>query len=106
MADMGEMQMQIPNNTLPMTTGSGPYGPVEMGGMFGVLKVRHDQKPGDYGSPGLYKQPPPTQAFEWTGSLRDPAGFKSQSQGAMPMAETLAKPVQVQVRKPSGPMDH
>jgi len=53
MADMGEMEMPLPDNTLPMMTGTGPYGPVEMGGMFTVFKVRRDQKPGDYKDPGL-----------------------------------------------------
>ena len=38
MADMGEMEMQIPDNTLPMIAGAGPYGPMEMGGMFTMLK--------------------------------------------------------------------
>jgi hypothetical protein len=48
MADMTEMEMPLPDNTLPMMTGEGPFGSVEMGGMFSVLKVRRDQKPGDY----------------------------------------------------------
>ena len=34
MADMGEMEMPLPDNTLPMMTGQGPFGPLEMGGMF------------------------------------------------------------------------
>ena len=34
MADMGEMEMPLPDNTLPMMTGTGPFGPIEMGGMF------------------------------------------------------------------------
>jgi hypothetical protein len=34
MADMGEMEMPLPDNTLPMMTGDGPFGPLEMGGMF------------------------------------------------------------------------
>jgi len=67
MADMGEMEMPLPDNTLPMMTGTGPYGPVEMGGMFTMLKVRKTQKPGDYSDPGWYQQPPGTQAYEWTG---------------------------------------
>jgi hypothetical protein len=98
--------MQIPDNTLPMMTGSGPYGGVEMGGMFSVLKVRRDQKPGDYANPGWYQQPPGTQAFEWTGALPDPARFKSESQGSMPLAETPVRTTQVQVRKPSGHAGH
>jgi FtsP/CotA-like multicopper oxidase with cupredoxin domain len=52
MADMAEMEMPLPDNTIPMMTGDGPFGSVEMGGMFSVVKVRKDQKPGDYGNPG------------------------------------------------------
>ena len=106
MADMGEMEMQIPDNTLPMMTGRGPYGGGEMGGMFSVVKVRRDQKPGDYSDPGWYTQPPGTQAFEWTGSLPDPARFQAEGSGSMPLAQPAAKPVQVQVRKPSGHSGH
>ncbi|MGE3936943.1 MAG: multicopper oxidase family protein, partial [Rhodospirillaceae bacterium] len=40
MADMGAMEMPLPDNTLPMMTGFGPFGPLEMGGMFTVVKVR------------------------------------------------------------------
>jgi hypothetical protein len=61
-----------------MMTGTGPHGPIEMGGMFTTLKVRRDQKPGDYRDPGWYRQPPGTQAFEWTGALPEPARFKSE----------------------------
>src|SRR6185436_18007435 len=32
MAEMGAMEMPLPDNTLPMMTGHGPYGPMEMGG--------------------------------------------------------------------------
>jgi FtsP/CotA-like multicopper oxidase with cupredoxin domain len=69
MADMGEMEMELPENTFPMMTGTGPYGPIEMGGMFTTLKVRADQKPGDYSDPGDYKQPPGTQSYEYTGPV-------------------------------------
>lgn len=51
MADMAEMEMPLPENTAAMMTGDGPFGSVEMGGMFSVLKVRKDQKPGDYKDP-------------------------------------------------------
>ena len=64
MADMGEMVMPLPRNTLPMMTGEGPFGPIEMGGMFTVLKVRDDQKPGDYTDPGWYDYPKGTVAYE------------------------------------------
>jgi hypothetical protein len=67
MADMAEMEMPLPDNTLPMMTGQGPYGPVEMGGMFTTLKVRREQKRGDYSDPGWYRQPAGTQAHEVAG---------------------------------------
>ncbi|PCD01130.1 copper oxidase, partial [Halopseudomonas pelagia] len=57
MADMAEMQMPLPENTIPMMTGDGPFGSVEMGGMFTMLKVRADQPAGDYSDPGWYQQP-------------------------------------------------
>lgn len=62
MYDMKEMEMELPANTFPMMSGNGPYGPIGMGGMFTLLKVRADQKPGDYSDPGWYQQPPGTQA--------------------------------------------
>ena len=64
MADMGEMVMPLPRNTLPMMTGQGQFGPIEMGGMFTVLKVREDQAPGDYRDPGWYDYPPGTVSYE------------------------------------------
>ncbi len=64
MADMGEMEMPIPDNTLPMMSGHGPFGPIEMGGMFTLVKVRKDQKSGDYSDPGWYRHPAGTVARE------------------------------------------
>jgi len=62
-SDMAEMEMPIPDNTLPMMTGTGPFGPIEMGGMFTTVKIRKDQKAGDYKDPGWYKHPAGTVAF-------------------------------------------
>jgi len=64
MSDMGEMEMPIPDNTLPMMSGQGPFGPIEMGGMFTLVKVRKDQKPGDYKDPGWYRHPKGSVAYE------------------------------------------
>lgn len=64
MADMGAMEMPLPDNTLPMMSGNGPFGPIEMGGMFTTVKIRKDQKPGDYKDPGWYKHPKGTVAYE------------------------------------------
>src|SRR5688500_17977845 len=67
MADMGEMEMQLPDNTLPMMGGRGPFGAMEMGGMFTVVKVREGLARNDYKDPGWYKHPAGTIAYEWQG---------------------------------------
>jgi manganese oxidase len=64
MAMMGEMEMPLPANTLPMMTGTGQFGPIEMGGMFTVMKVREDLAANDYKDPGPYKFPQGTVAYE------------------------------------------
>ena len=66
---MGGMKMSIPENTLPMMTGAGPYGPIEMGGMFTVIKVRDGLAHNDYKDPGWYRQPKGTRAYEWRGEM-------------------------------------
>jgi len=66
MADMAAMHMQLPENTLPMMTGEGPHGPIGMGGMFSVLKVRAEQPRDDYSDPGWYEPPPGTMAYRTT----------------------------------------
>ncbi len=97
MADMGEMEMPIPENTLPMMTGQGPFGPIEMGGMFTVVKVREGLARNDYSDPGWYKHPPGTVAFEW--------------KGESPKAERAPEPsktagVSLTARKPSANSHH
>ncbi|ALK97719.1 copper oxidase [Massilia sp. WF1] len=101
---MGGMEMPIPENTLPMMTGDGPFGGVEMGGMFTVLKVRKDQKRGDYTDPGWYKHPAGAVAYEWTGQLPEPV--RSSNAGRSLMPATSKPNVELQVRKPSGNMEH
>jgi FtsP/CotA-like multicopper oxidase with cupredoxin domain len=54
--------MQGPENTLPMMTGKGPFGNMEMGGMFTVVKVRDNLERGDHRDPGWYRNPQGTQA--------------------------------------------
>jgi manganese oxidase len=67
MGEMGSMEMPLPENTLPMMTGYAQYGPVDMGGMFTVGKVRPGLAHDDYKDPGWYKHPEGTVAYEWTG---------------------------------------
>jgi manganese oxidase len=95
MAEMGEMEMPLPDNTLPMMTGFAQFGPVEMGGMFTVVKVRAGLDRNDYKDPGWYKHPEGKVAYEWQGkslALQEPA-----RQSAAPVAPD---DVELQVRKP------
>jgi hypothetical protein len=69
MAEMGSMEMPMPDNTLPMMTGFGQFGPLEMGGMFSVMKVREGLARDDYKDPGPYKNPPGTVAYEFKGAV-------------------------------------
>ncbi len=91
MAEMTEMEMPLPDNTLPMMTGRGPYGSVEMGGMFSLLKVRDALAPGRYKDPGWSRMPPGTQAH----AVR--AGIPS---AATDPSESPSTPDTLQVRKP------
>ncbi len=54
--------IQGPRNTLPMMTGIGPYGNIEMGGMFTVIKIR-DNLPTYDKDPGWYRPPEGTAAY-------------------------------------------
>ena len=99
MADMGEMQMPIPDNTLPMMAGDGPFGAIGMGGMFTTVKVRKDQKAGDYRDPGWYKHPAGSVAYEWTGALPEPV----RGQGA---GKAAKGGVEMTVRKPGAHAGH
>ncbi|SFN29098.1 Multicopper oxidase with three cupredoxin domains (includes cell division protein FtsP and spore coat protein CotA) [Variovorax sp. OV329] len=96
MADMGSMEMPLPDNTLPMMSGTGPFGPIEMGGMFSVVKVRDNVKPGDYRDPGWYKHAQGTVAREYTGPVQQP------SRAPSPSADGNT----INVRKPAGGHNH
>ena len=85
MADMGEMEMPLPDNTIPMMTGWGPFGAMEMGGMFSVVKVREGIAANDYADPGWFKHPEGTVSWEWSGDVPDPA--KADDAKTMPPGE-------------------
>lgn len=60
MGGMGEMAMAMPPNSIPMRGGPGPFGYVDMGGMFTVVKVR--EHPTDADPNGWYENAPGTVA--------------------------------------------
>ncbi len=102
MKDMTEMDMPLPDNTAPMMTGQGPFGALGMGGMFSVVKVRKNQKPGDFTDPGWFTHPSGTVAYEYTGALPQPTAAPAaapSAPAASPRTRTTGD-VEVKVRKP------
>jgi FtsP/CotA-like multicopper oxidase with cupredoxin domain len=70
---MADMQMPLPENTLPMMASAGPYGNIEMGGMFTVVKIRPDLAHDDYRDPGWYQAPKGSVAYLWEGEASAPS---------------------------------
>jgi len=68
--------------------------------------TRREQKPRDYSNPEWFKHPPGTNAFEWTGSLAEPARFKAEGGSSMPSKAKPAKDIEVKARKPNGHSGH
>jgi len=97
MHEMTEMAMPLPENTAPMMAGEGPFGPVAMGGMFSMLKVRRGLKRGGYSDPGWFQHPPGTLARE--------VGDAPPAVSAPATASGTGN-VEVQVRKPQGHAGH
>lgn len=56
MGEMGAMGMKTPQNSVPMVGAPGPYGYIDMGGMFTIVKIREGIT--SYEDPGWYTQPP------------------------------------------------
>lgn len=86
---MGDMKMALPANTLPMMSGDGPFGNLEMGGMFTVLKVREGLARGDYRDPGWYRHPAGTIAHEWTGEVPTPTSAPDAKPAPAPAGQAL-----------------
>lgn len=65
MGEMSGMDMGAPRNSIPMRGGPGPFGPIDMGGMFTVIKIRDDLR--GHGEPGWYEHPRGTVASKVAG---------------------------------------
>lgn len=98
MTEMAEMMdMPLPENTLPMMTGTAQFGAVEMGGMFTTVKVRDGLAKNDYKDPGYFKHPKGTVAHEVANDL--PPVERSN-------VKTPEAGIELNVRKPSGHAGH
>jgi hypothetical protein len=71
-----------------------------MGGMFSIVKVRRNQKPGDYRDPGWYKHPPGSVAYEYSGPLPPTTQYRSPGGQSMPRINRQSTDTVVSVRKP------
>lgn len=87
--------MRGPENTLAMMVGKGPFGNLEMGGMFTVIKVRDDLAIGDFGDPGWYPNPTGSMAHR----VSSDANFGSPTRRGVLPEPPASTP-------PSGPIDH
>ena len=91
---MGEMAatggMPVPRNSIPMRGGEGPFGAIDMIGMFTVLKVREGIT--SYEDPGWYQHPPGTVAYEVEGPALPPARAGAARNNAPATAPKVVKP--------------
>ena len=100
MTDMAAMMdMPLPENTLPMMTGTGQYGAIEMGGMFTTLKVRDGLARNDYKDPGAYQHPKGSVAREYDGADKVPEVKR------LPVKDE-APAVEIEVCRPNGHGEH
>lgn len=101
MAEMTEMKtmmdMPLPENTLPMMSGTGQFGAIDMGGMFTTVKVREGLARNDYKDPGYFIHPKGTVAREVANDLPpvERSGMTVPEGG-----------VEMSVRKPTGHDGH
>jgi manganese oxidase len=80
MEEMMEMSMGSPRNSIAMEGNpDGPFGLIDMGGMFTLLKIR-GKVGGDYGDPGWYEHPKGTVAVAATAEDLRANGIKSLSE--------------------------
>jgi hypothetical protein len=86
MADMGEMGMPVPRNSIPMLGAQGKHDYIDMGGMFTIVKVRENLT--SYDDPGWYENPPGTLAsLASNDELQRDLGF-------VPSSEKSEKPME------------
>ena len=83
MGEMTEHRMPAPRNSIPMLGGVGPFGTIDMGGMFTIVKVRAGLRGNQ--DPGWYQQPRGTAALKvpsMSAAPGAPAGHEGHSGGS------------------------
>ena len=97
MGDMMEMgAMATPRNTLDMGGGNGPFGPITMGGMFTVLKIRenlrsYSEDPGFYAGGPAGEPASPPHSHHGAASLLSPAAATYQAVRASACATPMKR---------------
>jgi len=74
MGDMAGMKMDVPQNSIAMLGGQGPYSSIDMGGMTTILKVR--EKLDSYADPGWYEPPEGTMTRQATKAEMEADGIE------------------------------
>jgi len=106
MAEMATMEMPLPENTLPMMTGDGPFGAIGMGGMFTVLKVRKMQPHGNYKDPGWFEHTEGTVAKLVNEADVEVAPPAADHSGHQIPSQKQPNEIEVKVKKPNGHGGH
>lgn len=96
--------MKLPENTLPMMSGKGQFGAINMGGMFTMLKVRKTMAKNIYIDPGDYKNPQGSVAHEWDGVATLPDAIKAPHSTEKNNASSSE--IEFKVKKPTGMKTH
>jgi manganese oxidase len=91
MGEMAEMGMAVPKNSIPMLGGKGPFGLIDMGGMFTILKVRKELK--SYDDPGWYEHPAGTVAAPTTAEELRRDGINVQAPTTRPAVGSYTCPM-------------
>ena len=101
MAEMGEMNMAAPRNSIPMRGAHAQFGYTDMGGMFTILKVReqvtnYDEDPGWYAHPpGTVAGPASAEELAMLGQpvpQRKPPATTQAARYTCPMHEEIVQP--------------
>jgi YHS domain-containing protein len=84
MGEMAEMQMPVPENSLPMRPAPGAFSPIDMGGMFTVLEVRDGDLGASYVLPAAPSRGPHRRPSSAPTALRRRRRVDLRGSGVMP----------------------